>query len=503
MSLFAAPNLLELVAMLKLCKSAGRAGALALLVLALGLAFGCAPKERYDYQAVVARAGAVRPPEKAAPHRAEPDLAGPLTLRRAIGIALKGNPDRAAALARIRQSEAMLDRAMAPFWPALSLNAAYQRGDAPSGYLFSAIDQRSLSPTTWFNYPGTFQNYEMGLSARWNLFRGGGDVLAREMARTGLEMSRLNRASVTNALLASVTKAFYNCLAARRFEEIAEQSRQTVAEELRVMEVRRRAGGVLQSDVLSLKVRLARAKEDKVRAEKNLALARAALANLLGASVDAEPEPVDGGKPKLELPPDYAAGLDTAVLLRPELAMARKQVVRAAMGLDAARAEFWPRLDAQGRVYLDAKTPSDFETDKANWTAGLMLNWDVFTGLSTVAGQRAAHARLREMLATDRKALLGVQLEVKSAYLDLNEARARVEVTAASVAQAALSLRLVRRQYLGGSATVTRYLQAELDLSRARTRAVAARFDVEKAKADVARALGLWARHAQKEEGER
>ncbi len=468
----------------------------------LALTAGCAPQRSYTYQAALARAGAP-PAEKAPAKEAEPDLAGPLNLRRAIGIALKGNPDRTAALARIRQSEAMVDRAMAPFWPALSVDAAYQRGDAPSGYLFSAIDQRSLSPTTWFNYPGTFQNYEMGLKLRWNLFRGGADLLARDMARTGLEMSRLDQKSVTNALLASVTKAFYNCLAAARFSEIAEESRQTVAEELRVMEVRHRAGGVLRSDVLSLKVRLAQAREDKVRAEKNLSLARAALANLLGASVDADPQPVDGGGPKLDLPPSYAAGLDTAVLLRPELAMARKRLVRASMGLDQARAEFWPRLDAQGRVYLDAKTPSDFSTDKANWTAGLVLNWDLFTGLSTVYQTHAAQARLREMLAADRKAMLGVQLEVKNAYLDLNEARARVEVTAASVAQAALSLRLVRRQYLGGSATVTRYLQAELALSRARTRAVAARFDVEKAKADVARALGLWARHAQREEGKR
>jgi outer membrane protein TolC len=75
-------------------------------------------------------------------------------------------------------------------------------------------------------------------------------------------------------------------------------------------------------------------------------------------------------------------------------------------------------------------------------------------------------------------------------------------VTRASVAQAEESLRLVKKQYEGGSATVTRYLDAELDRSRTEIRAITARYDREKARADVGRALGLWAASATREEGE-
>jgi outer membrane protein TolC len=56
---------------------------------------------------------------------------------------------------------------------------------------------------------------------------------------------------------------------------------------------------------------------------------------------------------------------------------------------------------------------------------------------------------------------------------------------------AAESFDLVHREYEGGAATITRYLQAELDYNRARVRKTAAFYDRERARADLARALGL------------
>jgi outer membrane protein TolC len=139
----------------------------------------------------------------------------------------------------------------------------------------------------------------------------------------------------------------------------------------------------------------------------------------------------------------------------------------------------------------------DFETSRANWTAGIILNWELFTGLSTKAKVKRKTGVLEEMLATDRKTTLTVQLDLKTAYLRLSEAKARVAVTEASVAQAEESLRLVKKEYEGGSATITRYLETELARNRARMRAAVAFYDQEKARAAVGRALGLWAEYAE------
>lgn len=471
-----------------------------LLVIALlACLAACNAPKKYTYQEIkqdyADRGTATARPAQPAKAEIKP-LSGSVTLRKAIGIALKSNPEQEMTLARIRQADALVDQAMAPFWPMISAQAAYQRGDAPSAYLFTAIDQRNLDMSRSFNYPGTFQNFELGMRANWNLFRGGRDVLQSRMAQTGLEISRLDRQSVENAMVASVIKAFYNCLAARDFQEISGESIKTVDAQLKVMELRYRAGSVLKSDVLSLRVRRAQSTEDLVRATNNYKLALAAMANLMGADMDADFRPVGGDEPTARIPVKYSQGLTMALKLRPELGQARGRVVQARMALDQAKSGYLPTLDAQGRVYMDAEAPGDFETDKANWLAGLVLNWDVFSGMATRAQVRQAGARLQEMLAADKKATQAVQLDVKSAYLNHRAAQARLAVSRASVAQAEESLRLVKRQYDGGSATVTRYLEAELAWSQARMRASAAEYDQQKASADIARALGLWAPYA-------
>ncbi len=474
------------------------------LILLVGTSLvlgGCATTKRYhyqdikrEYQGLATQPVAERGGDQSLPAAGgnQLKLSGKLSLERAIELALANNPDQDMAVARIRQSEALVDQAMAPFYPWLSLYGGYTIGDAPSAYLFKLIDQRRLAPRVDFNHPGGFENYEVGIRAQWNLFRGGRDLLRRRMAETGLEISRLGRRSVQNALVASVTKAFYNCLASREFIVVAKKSVGTVQKQLSVMQVRYRAGGVLRSDVLSLEVRLARARENLVTARKNHQLALAALANLLGADPDADFELEDRPGPAAKVPVTYARGLSVALKRRPELLTARRRVEQARMGLDMVRGEYLPSLNANANYYWDAPHPGDLRADYANWTAGLLLNWNLFTGLSTRAGESKARAFLEQMLAADRKAALQVQLDVKSAYLNLAEAQARVEVSRASVARAEESLKLVSRQYQGGSADITRYLNAELALTRARIRAIAARYDREKALADIARALGLW-----------
>ena len=470
------------------------------VTLALALVFalaGCAAKKQYNYQAVKneympeGKPLSVVPPVKGGETPAVTPR-GRLSLAKAIETALANNPDRAMALERIGQSEALLDKAMAPFYPALRLSAGYLRGDAPSAYLFNTIDQRNLANNTNFNAPGTFQNFDLGLGLQWNLFRGGGDYLRMRMAETGVEISRLDRMSVNNGLVASVTKGFYNCLAAMEFVTVAQKSRETVAHELKVMRLRFQEGGALKSDVLSLEVRLAQARENVVIASNNHKLALAALANLLGLDVDTKLEPKDDGGAGPGVPPHYQKALALAFGKRPELLKARKMVVQARMGVDQAKSGYWPSLNLKGRYWLDSES-LEFETENANWTAGLAADWDVFSGFSTRSEERRANAFLREMLEADRKAGRDIQLDVKRAYLNLAAAKARLEVTKASVAQAEESLDLVRKQFEGGAAGITRYLDAELALTRTRMRCIAARYDQVKARADAARALGRWA----------
>jgi outer membrane protein len=191
------------------------------------------------------------------------------------------------------------------------------------------------------------------------------------------------------------------------------------------------------------------------------------------------------------IPETYAEGIIYALENRPELAGVRQQLIQSRIGLDSARAGYLPRLDLMARYYV-ADPNMKYSTDRENWIAALMFNWDFFTGFSTPATIRKAEAMIREMLEADRHAVLGIRLDVKTAYLNLEEAQSRYLVAASTVDSAEESLRLIKSHYLGGSVPVTRFLEAEMDLNRAQIRAAAAYYDRIKAASEIARAIGLW-----------
>jgi outer membrane protein len=416
----------------------------------------------------------------------------PLGLDAAIRIALENNPDSRMALARIEQAQAMIDKAEAAFYPSLGLYTEYVQGDAPSAYLFKTIDQRQLKPNTDFNDPGWLQNFETGVQGQVNLFNGGKDFLHHKMAKRELGISHLDRQAVENSLVAAVIKAYYDYLSAEDFIKIAENSLETVASQLRIMKVRYEAGGALKSDILSLEVRMAQAEEDLVRSKNRLRIAVAALASTLGIDPDSQIHIEGSGKKDVDLPANYEDAVIIALERRPELKKVRERVKQSRMGLDSATVDYLPTLHVSGKYYHDDPNMS-YDMDRQNWTVGAMLNWYFFTGLSTRSSQRIASAKIKEMLAADRKTALTVRLDVKTAYLRMQEAAARLEVTVKSVDSAEESLELVKKQYEGGSATITRYLEAELARNSAKINSTSAYYDKEKSIADAGRAIGLWA----------
>ncbi|MDA3785672.1 MAG: TolC family protein [Deltaproteobacteria bacterium] len=458
---------------------------------------GCSLQKTYRYEEIKAShavpvgmrpwQGAEAPGPRAAAH-------GPLSCAEAIAIALQKNPGNQMALARIRQTEAALQQANAAFYPTLGFYTEYTHADAPSVYLFKKIDQRQLPPAADFNNPGRLDNFESGVRGQLNLANGGRDYLNRRMAQTGLAISQLDQESVENGLIASVISAYYEVLATREFIGIARDSVATVRKELELMRVRLRGGSALKADLLSLEARLAHSQEELVQSRNHHQTALTALATLLGMDQDAEvvlAEPDDFGA--AALPRTYRQGLAYALAQRPVLKKLQAQVQKTAMAVDAAHSTYLPRLDVQGKYYLDDEELA-YDSRRENWMVAVILNWDIFTGFSRRAAVDTAAAQLLETLAADRQTRLAVKGDVKRAYQNLEAAGARLAAAQRSAAAAEESLALVLTQFQGGSATITRYLQAELDWNRARLRATAAHYDRQKALAQIGRSIGYWAK---------
>ena len=116
----------------------------------------------------------------------------------------------------------------------------------------------------------------------------------------------------------------------------------------------------------------------------------------------------------------------------------------------------------------------------------------IFNGFRTRARTGAAERRLAEARALEDKARLAVEQEVRIALLHREEARERLQVAGRATEAAEEALRLVREQYQAGTATVTRYLEAEAARVDAESRAISARTDLRRAEGALRRAIGGW-----------
>ena len=91
-------------------------------------------------------------------------------------------------------------------------------------------------------------------------------------------------------ILFRVVQSYYGVLLATKQLEVAEQAEKTAKSIMDRSQVRFDAGLVVESDLLSAKVRMASREQELIRARNNLELARAQLNTAMGVPVDAQYE---------------------------------------------------------------------------------------------------------------------------------------------------------------------------------------------------------------------
>ncbi|MGZ0079544.1 TolC family protein [Methylomonas sp. EFPC1] len=415
------------------------------------------------------------------------------SLEQAIDTALANNPELGIMQARIQQANAQLGESLASFYPQIKASLSYQHSDNPAQAFAMIIAQRRLSfAGNDFNHPGGVDNYRPQVTATYSLFRGGQDYYRKQAAELGIETSELEKAATRNQLVNNVTAAYYGELAAMEAHEISRRSITAVQSELDQSRIRFDAGTVLKSDVLSLEVQLAEAKDAEIQAANAIELAQSMLKTLLGLPVNA-PFTIDTTR-QAALPASPAVFdelLNQALSNHPELQAAQKRVAMAERQLDVAQAAHLPRADAFVSYGSDSKDLA-FSSNRDNVTAGVMVEVDVFSGFATQEKIKKAEHELTAAQEAARQTRLRIEQQLKSAQIKLQDALSRAEVSAVAVKAAEEALRLVNEQRQAGVVTVTRYIEAEVARDKAHTRQITARFDALRAEAELKQATGYW-----------
>jgi len=417
---------------------------------------------------------------------------GPFTLESAISLAIERNPDLHIANERIAQAEAAIGESLAAFYPQVKARLSYRYSDNPAQAFGMIVAQRRFSFTQDINNPGGVTDFRPEVEATWSLYRGGQDYQRSKVANLSKEITELELSSVRNNLILGVTEGFYTLLVAKENQTIAHRAIDAVQSELTETRKRHAAGTALKSDVLSLEVRLAAAREVDIRAQNAIEMARTVLRTLLDLPEDDPLEPRIEAERELPALPASFDGLQAQALNnRPETQVAQRQLETRQLELKIAQGEHLPRVDAYVNYGLNERSP-EFSTAHQNIGSGIMVEMDLFSGLATNARISKAERRLAEANAQIHKIQLQIKQDIKTAYLALQEALLQAKVSQTAVAAADEAFRLVTLQYRAGTVTVTRFIESEVARDQAQTQWLTARYDTFRADAALQRALGAW-----------
>ena len=257
-----------------------------------------------------------------------------------------------------------------------------------------------------------------------------------------------------------MVQSYYGVLLAAKQLEVAEQADKTAKSIMDRSQVRFDAGLVVESDLLSAKVRLAGREQELIRARNNLALARVQLNTAMGVPADAQYQPADPlAEQNLAIPllPDAEK---EALATRPDLKRIEAQQSAQELSVAIAKSSFGPRLNAFAGWEMDNPT---FLAGGGgnNWLGGIELQIDLFEGGAKRAALSRERATAEKIAALKQAAMDAVRLEVRQAYYDQDATRQQVEVARTAISQAQESLRINQNRYDGGLITITDLLGAE------------------------------------------
>jgi outer membrane protein TolC len=298
------------------------------------------------------------------------------------------------------------------------------------------------------------------------------------------EDTRQNRSEI----ILGVLRTYFAVVLAQQNLEVAAQSVKSATADLERARAVFESGRSTQAEVLALRVHLAAVQEQQIRAKNDLEIARSALNDALGVALDRQfhlPTPLETPFGTLRELEEYRR---LALEQRPERRQAELAQTLAATQQQLAESGYWPQVSFQGIVEADRQRY--FSRGGSNWFTAVSLRWNLWNGGETKA--RVDQARFAEQRAEAllRRADSAIQLEVRKAYLELRAASQRLEVAAAAVAEAEEAHRILQNRYEAGLTTVTELLRSDTALAGARTRRLAAVYDLRVAAAALEHAAG-------------
>ena len=421
-----------------------------------------------------------------------PRIDGPLTLEKAVELALEKNLRVKAAGADARTMESMRKETLAPFWPQLSANGYYaDQRMAPNVYT-------SAGNTMARNYQvfNSDQTRDGNLTAMYPLFSGGRDYYGYQAATRRAEGARemLKGAEVEAAMQTRLD--YIGALREVENVRVTGDLLHDVEERLRVTRAAFDAGRVPRYYLLRDETERANAVQMQAMAQSRAEQALVALKTTLGVDLASSVTLAD----RLEFAPvtlSIDEGVREASERQPEIKAAVKQREAAEAEVRAAYGNYFPQVSlsamydwawAKNRAWESQADGMRMRGDNAEgYSVGVVVTLPLFDGLLRENAINTSKARLDRAAQAEGLVRQQIARDVNQAALMLAAAEKSVEASRKGLEQAEEEFRVVKERFESGRGIQLEILDSQVALTRAR-------FNEVNALADYNSALAMWLR---------
>jgi outer membrane protein TolC len=405
----------------------------------------------------------------------------PLSLPEAIQMAYRFQPRLHAQLESIAQARGQQKIAFSTFLPLVAAN--YDVGEFSLGVSGEPIKLGKNLPGFSFlpglgalpvglNIGTTFELAE--LRVQWLLLDFGRRLGRYEQARLATDVAALQTDRAFQTVANEVAVAYYNVLRSQALRRTAQDAYRRSEEELADARKREREGVIEREIVLRSEVQNAETRQLLHGATQGEFVTLAGLNLAIGLKCN---QPVRVAEIP-ESPPLSLALCDclqTAIRERREFQVVQRTVEIAVQGTRVARAEFAPRVIADGLLFNFQQR--QFEVNADLRLGFIRLDWILFEGGRRIAANRVAESQVRQAMAEAESIADNIAFQVNEAYRNAVTAWVGIDDSRPAVGQARENYRLVQLRLREGAATPTEIADAQAALTRAEQNYANARYN--------------------------
>jgi outer membrane protein TolC len=395
-----------------------------------------------------------------------------VTPEEAISIGLKNNFDILIAKNNNEIANNNLGKGTAGFLPTLDANGAYN---------YSSSDQTSNSPFSFGN--STTKGYEGRLSLNWTLFDGfkmfADNIRYKELSKLGDYQAKL----IIENTMVNILAGYFNLVQQELLLEIAETSLKISEERLEKAKIRNSLGGASSSDLLNAQVSFNNDKSNKLDQELRTEIARKDLNILLAQDAETNIKVIN----KIDLPvftKEYESLIESAKEKNNSLLIAIKNKEISESNIASLRADFYPRISLSANYgYSDREVNSDSErftsavtTQSKDASVALNFSFNIFNGLRDNIDVENAiiESKIRDLqLSNEENRITGL---VREKFVTLQKRLEKIELEELNVTAAQQNLELQKERYETGTVNSLEFRDAQINLSRAQSDLVTAKF---------------------------